>query len=233
MLVGRCWTCRDDPVSTGPAVSGSHLPLHTGPAQLALAAAKGSRPFVPARPGCESHGPSLPRYGRPRSSAPLSAPAPGEAPAAVAGATARGLTPAILPRQPPRAGPGAAHLSGREHLAQLVDLHGAILDPQRVRRLLLHLGEAQRPVPLGQVYRHGDVCGCDSCRELPPAHPNPWRRHRPTPLPLVETPPCSSPIGGDAPLASPGPGLWRPQAEPRAAGRAPVTWASTITPIAN
>lgn len=82
--------------------------------------------------------------------------------------------PALGPASRPGPGPRYTHLRGREHLAQLVDLHGAVLDPQGLRRLLLHLAQAQRPAPLRQLQRHlpssgsaRDCGGGGGAREIP------------------------------------------------------------------
>lgn len=55
-------------LAPAPLSAPATCPAHRA-SMIALAAARGSRPFVPARPGCESHGPSLLRHGCPRSKA--------------------------------------------------------------------------------------------------------------------------------------------------------------------
>ncbi|KAM5311683.1 uncharacterized protein AAES06_021458 [Glossophaga mutica] len=46
------------------------------------------------------------------------------------------------------------YLGGRQHFAQLVNLHPGVLDLQRVLRLLFHFLQAQGPGPLAEVRRH-------------------------------------------------------------------------------
>lgn len=45
-------------------------------------------------------------------------------------------------------------LGGREDLAEFPDLHASIAHMQRMRRLLLHLGEAQGTPPLAEIHGH-------------------------------------------------------------------------------
>lgn len=60
-----------------------------------------------------------------------------------------------IPAQAPAAH-AHRHLGRRQHFAQLVHLRPCVHDPQWVLGLLLHLLQAQWPVPLAEVCRHGE-----------------------------------------------------------------------------